>query len=254
MRPPSGIVTLMTDFGVRDPYVGVMKGMVKREHPRADVIDLCHEVPPQDLAVGAFFARAAIGRFPAGTVHVGVVDPGVGSNRGMVGVFAHDCYWIGPDNGLFSEVLETAKDPVVRSIDIDALGLPEPSRTFHGRDVFAPLAGRISSGRYGFPSLGRRIEDPVRLAAGPRDPHVFWVDWFGNLVTNVPRADLGDATHVTIAGRSVPIHGTYAEAEAGEVLALINSYELLEIAVRDGRADEILGVGRGASVSIGDDS
>src|SRR5262245_23209683 len=153
---PSGIVTFLTDFGARDPYVGVMKGMVLRQHPKAILVDLGHEVPPQDVTAGAFWLGAAIGRFPAGTVHVAVVDPGVGTERRLLAAAAHEAFWLAPDNGLLTHVL--AQDPKadVRAIDLAHLNLRPESRTFHGRDVFAPVAGWLSGGRYSFTSLGAR--------------------------------------------------------------------------------------------------
>lgn len=248
---PSGIVCLLTDYGTADPYVGIVRGMVLRQNPKATLVDLGHEVPPQDVDAGAFWLHGAVGRFPSGTVFVAVVDPGVGTARRLLAVAAHECFWLAPDNGLLSHVLATDPSAEVRAIDLAHLNLRPNSRTFHGRDVFAPVAGWLSGGRYGFTALGERIADPVRLPellAGPL--RVVHVDGFGNLITNVSGAGLGGATHVHVGGRDVPVRGTYAEASAGALLALVGSYGLLEVAANRGSAARTLGVGRGAPVEL----
>lgn len=244
---PSGIVTLVTDFGHQDPYVGIMKGAVLRADRRAQIVDLCHEVPAQDVVVGAFFVRAAVGRFPDGTVHVAIVDPEVGTSRRLLAVCAARCFWIGPDNGVLSAIV-ARDDAEVRAIDLVGLGLTAESRTFHGRDLFAPCAGFLSGGRFGFRALGRVVQDPVLLPADDA-PQVVFVDGFGNLITNVPAAQVqGNA--VRVGGREIPLRATYADAEPGHALALINSYGTLEIAVARGSAYELLGVGRGEPVVL----
>ena len=248
---PSGIVSLLTDYGSRDPYVGIVRGMVLRHHPKAVLVDLGHEVPAQDIAAGAFWLLAAVGRFPAGTVHVAVVDPGVGTARRCLAVAAHEAYWLGPDNGLLSHVLEGDPAAEVRELDLEHLSLKPSSRTFHGRDVFAPVAGWLGSGRFGFTALGPRAPAPVRLpalAAGA--PRVVHVDGFGNLITNVAAAALVGVTHVRIAGRDLRLLGTYAEAPPGSLLGLVGSYGLLEIAENGGNAARTLGQGRGAAVEL----
>jgi S-adenosylmethionine hydrolase len=247
---PSGIVVLLTDFSARDPYVGLMKGMVLRGHARAQIVDLSHDVSAQDIALGAFFLRAAVGRFPQGTVFVAVVDPGVGGSRRALCALAHDCYWLGPDNGVLGEVLAEG-DVQLRAIDTSHLGVQPVSRTFHGRDVFAPVAGGLAGGRVGFSAVGPRCADPVAvepLVAGP--PRVVHVDAFGNLVTNVTATAIANVRSVRVGGRSVPVRGTYADAAPGSLLSLINSYDLLEIAENHGSAAATLGVGRGAAVVL----
>lgn len=251
---PSGIVVLLSDFGGRDPYVGLMKGMVLRGHPKAQVVDLSHDVAAQDIALGAFFLRAAIGRFPVGTIFLAVVDPGVGTDRRALCLLAHDCYWIGPDNGVLAEVLAAPASHGVadlRTVDFGHLGLAPQSRTFHGRDVFAPLAGGLAASKFGFTSIGPRCADPVRvppLAAGPS--RVVHVDNYGNLVTNVTAEAITTVRSIRIADRSVPVRGTYADAAPGALLCLINSYDLLEIAENRGSAAATLGVGRGTAVVL----
>jgi len=248
---PSGIVTLLTDFGTADPYVAVMKGMVLRQNPKAVLIDLGHQVPPQDVTAGAFWLGAAIDRFPAGTVHVAVVDPGVGTERRLLAVAAREAYWLAPDNGLLTHVL--AQDPTadVRAIDLPHLNLSPSSRTFHGRDVFAPVAGWLSGGRYSFTALGERATGLATVAnAMAGAPRVVHEDGFGNLITNVPAESLAGITTVRLAGAEIAVHGTYAEVPAGALLALVGSYGLLEIAVNCGSASKRLGATRGTPVEL----
>src|SRR5690606_8649409 len=132
--------SLLSDFGHRDPYTGIVKGVVLRHHPTATLIDLCHEVPPQDVSLAGFYLQAAVHRFPKGTIHVAVVDPGVGSQRRILALCAHDDYWLAPDNGILTGLL-TAGDMELRCVNLKDLGLTATSQTFHGRDLFAPLAG-----------------------------------------------------------------------------------------------------------------
>ena len=250
MHPPvSGIVTLLTDFGQFDPYVGIMHGMIRREHRRVDVVDLCHGVPPQNLVVAGLFARSAVGRFPSGTVHVAVVDPGVGTSRRVVGLVAHDCYWFAPDNGLLTSLFPAASE--VREVDARSIDLEPESHTFHGRDLFAPLAGRLSSGRYGFRSVGPKLTEPV-VASTPEGHRVVHVDRFGNLITDVTASELAlsGSSSVRVSGVVVPVSCTYADVAEGEPLALVNSFDLVEIAVHAGDARLVLGVDVGESVAL----
>ena len=249
--PPSGIVTLLTDFGGADPYVGIMKGVIKKRHARADVIDLCQQVPRYDIAVGAMFLAAAVDRFPTGTVHVAVVDPGVGTERRALVACAGGCYWVAPDNGLLSGVLQRAPRHEIRAIDVAALRLPEPSATFWGRDVFAPVGAMLSSRSHGFRALGPRVADPVSVdAAG--DTRVVAIDGFGNLITSLTAARVAaeGVVAVTVAGRQARLCRTYGDVERGEALALINSYDLLEVAVAEGNAAQELGATVGEPVTV----
>lgn len=249
---PCGIVTLLSDFGLADPWVGVMKGVVKRHNPSADVLDFCHGVPAHDVQTGAFFLAAVVDRFPGGTVHVAVVDPGVGTTRRALAACAAGCYWVAPDNGLLEPILRR-DDVEVRVVDVEKLRLEPASRTFHGRDVFAPLGGMLSSGRFGFRAVGDRAEGPCRLEGDPfaadARPRVIAIDRFGNLITNVPQARVlrEGWTAVRVRDHDVPLVATYAEAGAGEALALINSYDLLEVAVNRGSAAERLRLAVGAT-------
>lgn len=257
---PSGLVTLLTDFGLRDTYVGVMKGVLFRDAPALRAaVDLTHAVPPQDVRSAAFHLGQAWRWFPAGTVHVAVVDPGVGSGRRILVARQDGHAFLAPDNGLLDPLL--GPDASVRALDVARHALSpgrRPSRTFHGRDVFAPVAARLASGLdpdEAGPPAGER----VRLELAPPEDRgaegirgcVVCVDHFGNLVTNLPRELLAGGAgrwELEAAGRRAPLVGTYAEAERGELLALVDSYELVELAVRDGSAAERLGLGTGAPV------
>lgn len=248
-----GIVALLTDFGLADPWVGVMKGMIKRHNPRAEVIDYCHGVPAHDVRAGAFFLAAAMERFPAGTVHVAVVDPGVGTDRRFLAACAAECFWVAPDNGVLEPVLRRA-EVELRAVDLEKLRLAPGSRTFHGRDVFAPVGAMLSGGRFGFRAVGDRCDDPRRLDgdpfAGDAAPRVVAIDHFGNLITNVSAARL-DAerwTGVLVRSRVVSLRSAYAEVMKGEALAIVNSYDLLEVAVYCGRAAEQLGMSVGDAI------
>ncbi len=248
---PSGLVTLLTDFGARDPYVGILKGALVRASSKVQVLDIGHEVPPQDIAAGAFWAWSLIDRFPSGAVHVVVVDPGVGTARRLLAVAAHETYWLAPDNGVLGAVLAADPTAEVRELDLTHLQIRPESRTFHGRDVLAPIAAWLAGGRYGFSALGPRCGDPVRdvdpFAGAPRVIHV---DHFGNLITNLAAEKLGGATAVAIGGRHLPLAGTYGETAPGELLALVGSFGLLEIARHGGSAAQELGLTRGAPVAL----
>lgn len=249
MLRPSGLVTLLTDFGVVDPYVGILKGAVLRAFPKAGLVDLGHAVPPQDVLAGAFWLAAAIDRFPPGTVHVAVVDPGVGTARRLLAVQAFQGWWLGPDNGLLAPVFTRDPAAELRALDLEHLQLHPASRTFHGRDVLAPVAGWLAGGRYGFASLGPRIVDPVPLAL-PASPCVVHVDHYGNLVTNVDVAATPGVGRVRVGDHVLAIRGTYADAAPGELLALVGSYGLVEIAVNCGNAAQTTGLGRGAPITV----
>ncbi len=254
------IVTLLTDFGTRDGYVGAMKGVILARCPEAQLVDLAHEIEPGDVASASFALAVAAPHFPPGTVHVAVVDPGVGSARRGLALELGEQRYVGPDNGTFGEVLAQAgaARPSVRSLENAALWRAPVSPTFHGRDVFAPIAAHLAA--------GGRLEDVgpalapdalVRLAAseptgsgGALRGSVIHVDRFGNLVTNLrPGAGPGRADAcVEIAGRVLPVVATYADAPSGALVALVGSSGRLEIAVNGASAAERLGAGVGRVV------
>lgn len=247
---PSGIVALLTDFGTRDPYIGLWKGMLLRAHPKATLVDLTHEVEARDVALSGFFLRAAVGRFPTGSTFVAVVDPAAAPTRRTLAVLAHDCYWIGPDNGVLGEVMAGAAYDV-RQVDFDGLGLALHKHSYLGRDAYAPLAGGLAGGRFGYAALGPRCADPVHLPpllAGP--PRVVHVDGHGNLVTNVSAHAIASLRGVVVGGRSIPVRGHCGDVPPGALVAIVDSWDLLEIAENQGNAAATLRLGRGAPVTL----
>jgi S-adenosyl-L-methionine hydrolase (adenosine-forming) len=248
---PTGLVTLLTDFGHADPYVGILTGALLRGSTKIQTVDISHAIPPQDVAAAAFTAWTLIDRFPAGTVHLAVVDPGVGTARRLLCVAAHECYWLAPDNGLLAPILRTDAAIDVRALDLEHLGIVPASRTFHGRDVLAPVAAWLAGGRYGFSALGPRVQDPVTTAdpfVGPL--RVVHIDHYGNLITNVTAAMFATANSLAIGGRTVMRRLTYGEVAPGDLLAYVGSFGLVEIAQRDGHAARLLRSERGAAVAV----
>lgn len=251
---PSGIITLLTDFGLIDPYVGMMKGVILSINPAARLVDITHQ-----MASGAVFHAARILKetysyFPEGTVHLAVVDPGVGSARRLMALEAEGHFFVGPDNGIFWPVLESSGASRIVQIREEEYCLPHLTCTFHGREIFAPVAAHLSLG-VGIEKLGPPILDPtyVRLPRPYEKGNILYgevvrVDNFGNLITSIGRQELqgflrsGEA-RVEIGAISVNrISRIYAEVEEGQPLALINSSDLLEIAVNMGRASDYAGM------------
>lgn len=260
---PNGIIALLTDFGVRDPFVGVLKGVVLATFPHARLVDLTHEIEPQDVAAAAFALEGAWRYFAEGTTFVSVVDPGVGSKRDLIYGIREGRLFLAPDNGLLSYVLRS-DDPVYR-LDVDKFSLPERSSTFHGRDIFAPAAARLAMGyppeHAGTPIDRVRRLEKSRPKIGPNGSltgEVVTIDRFGNLTTSIAREDLRayagvkwDGFEVLLGKTTIgPILRHYAEGSPGKALALVNSLGHLEIAVRDGNAQSLLGAGRGAEVHV----
>ena len=245
--PP--LITLLTDFGTSDGYVGEVKGILVSGAPGATVVDISHEVGAQDVD-GARLALARYWRrFPTGTVHLVVVDPGVGSTRAAIAVASDGRFLVGPDNGVLSPAL-LARDPRVVALPLPA----HASNTFHGRDVFAPAAALLAAGAR-IEELGAPFDSPVirrtpearRLGEGRVLGEVISVDRFGNLITNIVAMNGGS---VDIASRSLEVRRAYADVRAGELTALVGSLGFVEIAVRDGSAAATLEVGRGAPVLL----
>ena len=256
----NGIVTLTTDFGTRDAYVGAMKGVVCRILPAVRLVDLSHEIPPQDVRDAAQLLAGACPWFPPGTVHLAVVDPGVGTTRRALAVEAGGQCYLGPDNGLLTSALRL---PGAQAHEISAQEylLLERSDTFHGRDVFAPAAGHLAAGldltRLG-PSAGGCVlldlPQPVRAGdciAG----EVTRVDRFGNAITNIPHAwlvELGEGPYEVWAGSASfgRLRRRYQEAAPGEALALTGGDGRIEIAVHGGSAAERFGLARGHRIEV----
>jgi len=239
--------------------VGVMKGVILTRIPGATIVDVSHGIPPGDVRSGAFALRAAYRYFPPGAVHVVVVDPGVGSSRRAIAAQAQDCFFVAPDNGVISPALAQAGTTSVRQITRTSLFLQPTSRTFHGRDVFAPVAAFLADGG-AFDTLGPEIADYVRLPLpGPvRTEHgwegeVEYCDRFGNAITNIPNEWIAGANgwQLELAGGSrYAIGGCYSDVGEGEVVGVPGSSGFLEIAVRNGNAARVLGLSVGSIVRV----
>lgn len=261
---PSGIITLLTDFGRVDPYVGIVKGVILSRFGAARLVDLTHQIPPQDVEAGSFWLEQSYHWFPAGTVHLAVVDPGVGSARRALAVRARNHWFVLPDNGLLPRRLTSAEDFLAHVIEPSRLGL-ELSKTFHGRDLFAPVAAILARGHIDLQQLGPTADSVVQLpAATPLEVRgtrgelvrivgkIVCVDRFGNLISTLAREDLQKVARpaAEIDGRRIPVAQTYASVATGQLVALIGSTERLEVACRDGSAAEVLGLGSGAELRL----
>jgi hypothetical protein len=261
MRP---VIALLTDFGVRDHYAGTMKGVVLSICPEATIVDISHDVPPHDVLSASLELAASYKYFPAGAVFLVVVDPGVGSARRPIAAEAGDYRFVAPDNGVLSAVFKDLAPRRVVELTERRFARPTVSRTFEGRDRFAPAAGWLAKGTE-LKALGRTLTDYLRLAIP--DPavtdrevqgEVLRVDRFGNLITNIDRRSvdrlgrLGEITVEIRAGehRVGRLVSTYSEIVPGEVCTLFGSTEHLEVAANSASAADTLGLGRGATVSV----
>jgi len=263
---PRPLVALLTDFGSRDHYVGAVKGAVLAACREATVVDIAHEIPPHDVAEGAYVLAASFSAFPAETVFVAVVDPEVGSARRALALEAGGYRFVGPDNGIFTHVLALHPDARIHAVTNSALFRREVSPTFHARDVFAPVAGRLAQGM-SLEEVGQSVQDPVLLQlpavhprrAGEWEATVVHVDHFGNLITNLTEAELGrllaasggDPTEIVavVEGMVLPLVRTYADVQEGEACALVTSGRL-EVSVNRGSAARVLGASKGAPVRL----
>jgi len=253
------VITLTTDFGTRDTYVAEMKGVILSMTRDVHVVDITHEIAPHDILEGALALEAAAPRFPAATIHVAVVDPGVGTARRALAVAARDQLFVGPDNGLFTPFLATDVRWHAFELSAPEFRAATVSRTFHGRDIFAPAAAHLARGVE--PSrLGAAVTDPVRLTwpevrvdRGRVGGAVVHVDRFGNLVTSI-RAEaifpLGPGATVRVAGKSLRLVQAYGDLRRGYPGALVGSTNRLEIAVNAGSAARALRAGRGTRVVV----
>ncbi len=261
MRAP--IITLTTDYGTSDHLVGVMKGVILKILPEAQIVDISHNVLPCDILDAALTIGQAYRYFPPRTVHVVVVDPGVGSQRRPILVSAALQYFVGPDNGLFSIVYEKEEDSIVRHVTADHYFLAPVSNTFHGRDIFAPVAAWLAkTGQYA--SFGDEVTDHVRFSLPkPKTAEnaikgvILKVDNFGNLITNltpdhVPHVFAGDGKFkITLAGKEISkLAQHYTQGAPGEPFAILGSSGFLEIAMNRGNAARTLGAQRGVEVTV----
>ncbi len=243
------ILTLLTDFGTRDGYVAEMKAAILSIAPKATLVDVTHEIPLGNVAAAQYVFGRLWMRFPKGTVHLAVVDPGVGTARKALAGANSGRYFVGPDNGLFTPALDGAQ---LVEVPIPADAAP----TFHGRDVFAPAAARLAH-REPLKSLGPVFTAPHRLPlpAARREKDgvsgvVVYVDRFGTLISNIEGEGLPKGKAVSIADRTIPLARTFGDVESGGLVAFVGSGGSVEIAVRDGSAREFLGLGVGEPVTV----
>jgi S-adenosyl-L-methionine hydrolase (adenosine-forming) len=257
------IITLLTDFGTEDYFVGAMKGVILTRSPAAVIVDITHAIPPQDVQAGTFTLSAVYDNFPTGSIHLAIVDPGVGSNRRPILIEAAGHLFVGPDNGLFSMILDRFPDGTVRHVTNTAYFLPNPSSTFHGRDIFAPVAAALAQGVRP-EELGPIIQDPVRLGSaafeslmdGSMADRIIHIDHFGNCVTNFARDQLQPlltARSFCLRVKEYEVHQlsrTYSEATAGEPFVIIGSAGFLEISIRCSSAARELKITVGDPVNL----
>ncbi len=261
---PSGVITLTTDFGHHDPFVGIMKGVILSRFAQAQIIDVTHEIAPQQVDEAAFWLYRSYRYFPPGSVHLAIVDPGVGSSRRIIAYDAGTHLFIAPDNGLLAPT--RAAEPAGRIFAVSAetqarVGLPQVSATFHGRDLFAPLAAALAGGAIRVEDLGSSIDDMVELSleasisgSGEVSGRVVSVDHFGNLITTIDRSQLASLHQpaLRLGERSFDFVRTYSDAAAGEYRALINAFGVVELVRSNGSAAAGLHAGRGAAVCVYD--
>lgn len=257
-RPIVNLITLTSDFGTSDGFVGQMKGVILGIYPTAAVVDVTHDISPFSILQGALVIKGTSRYFPAGTIHLAVVDPGVGSSRRAVALRSDGQYYVGPDNGLFSLVITQASFWEMREIDNPDLILPRRAATFHGRDVFAPVAAHLAAG-VPFSEIGSPVVDPVMLQVPVPariqrgiSGEVVYVDRFGNCSSNIETAHLQSVVaSVEIANiKIIGIKSYFGQVPKGAPLAYVNSFGFLEVAVNQGDAAQSLGVRLGDRVTV----
>ena len=257
------ITTITTDFGTQNGFIGVMKGVIWGIAPETHIADITHEIPPQNVRLGAYALWRVVPFFPSGTVHIAVIDPGVGTNRRPIGLRIGDQKYIVPDNGLITPILEDG-ERAGKPIEIVHLNnpeywLPKVSHTFHGRDIFAPTGAHLAHG-VPLAELGDPISDPIRLDfSRPKktdqgwEAHITIIDVFGNLTTDLPAEKITDPENVTIRIKDRVIEGmvpSYGHREPGSLIALSDSEDYLEISVVNGNAAKTLDAEIGETVEV----
>jgi len=261
---PSGVITITTDFGHKGPFAAVMKGVILTRFAAARIVDLAHDIPPHWPPEAGFWISRSYRYFPNGTVHVAIVDPGVGTDRQILLAEVDGHVFLAPDNGLLAPLLVDGKSATILFLDANRLsrhGIAKPSLTFHGRDIFAPVAAELAAGRLRIEDIGVAannwtpgwLEDPS-VGKDRVSGIIVTVDAFGNLISNIDASLLrGFAKPVVhVAGHEIAVLGTYGQAKPGDYLALINSFGVVEVARAEGSAAEGLGAERGAPVTVTD--
>ncbi|MDH3583942.1 MAG: SAM-dependent chlorinase/fluorinase [Phycisphaerae bacterium] len=258
MADQTPIISLLTDFGLRDAYVGVMKGVILARCPAARIVDLSHEIAAGDLHMAGFVLAGAWRFFPAGTVHLVVVDPGVGSDRRVLAARFEDHLFVAPDNGILAAVFEDQRPERIVSVENEAVFLKPVSHTFHGRDIFAPVTAELAGGAP-LESLGPTVDariglprlQPVAAADGTVVGEVVYVDRFGNLVTNLRPSDVSEGAVIHLVNHVIDqLSQAYADVSEGQLLAVFGSGGYLEISVNRGSAAGMLGAEVGTEVRV----
>ncbi len=256
------VITLSTDFGLTDPYVGIMKGVILGINPEVRIVDLDHSLSHHRLPEAAFALNTAFIYFPIGTIHLAVVDPGVGGERRLIGIKGKDYIWLGPDNGLFTLVLKEQPKAKIIELTNRALFLKKISSTFHGRDILAPVAAHLSLG-ISLEEMGPPVGDPVTLSLPEAEAkknkiigQVLRADHFGNLITDISRKILlpflsGPPFKIVIKSHAITeLSQTYSQGRPGVLIALIGSSDYLEIACNLGSAAQKVGYQTGKEMKI----
>lgn len=254
------ILTLLSDFGLSDVYVGVMKGAIAQINPALNVVDLTHQIPPQNIASARFCLMNAYAYFPSGSVHVAVVDPGVGSTRRAIALKFERGYLVGPDNGIFSGIL--SQSPATCAVELtnsQYWRTSAPSNTFHGRDIFAPIGAHLASG-VNIAQLGKQIDvnslvqldvSPVKVMPSAIYGCIQYIDGFGNLVTNIAGTYVLEQNwNVMVNGLTIPGCKTYSDVSLFDAIALVGSHGYVEIAIASGNAAKRLQLGLGTEVQV----
>lgn len=260
----SGVITITTDFGHKGPFAAVMRGVIVSRFPEARIIDLTHDIPAQWPPEAGFWVSRSYRYFPQGTVHLAIVDPGVGTERDILIVEHDHHYFMAPDNGLLGQMLARSEHACVFRLDHDALdrlGIDSPSMTFHGRDIFAPIAAELAARRTTPVAIGKAttewvpawLDEPA-LVSGTASGVIVTVDSFGNLISDIDKSMVGGMQRPVahIGGRKIPMLPTYGRATPGDYLTLINSFGTVEVAQAEGNAADGLGIGRGAPITVSD--
>lgn len=259
------VITLTTDFGNKDPFVGIMKGVILNINPCITIVDITHGISAHNIIEAAFVIENSFSFFPRRTIHVVVVDPGVGSTRRAILVATENHYFIGPDNGVFSRIYRISENPIVINITSEHYFLPKRSSTFHGRDVFAPVAGWLSRG-IEISNFGEQIQDFVsidipniiRKADNIIEGEVIYIDGFGNLITNISDREIEKMLKINadkklkifIKDIEVPLVSYYSECKDDRLHSIINSFGCLEFFIYKGNASSILDIRVGEKVSV----
>ncbi len=261
------IITILTDFGLTDGFVGLMKGVILQIEPDAQIVDIAHDLPPFAVSAAAFLNKWAYGYFPQGTVHLCVTDPGVGTERRILILETEGHIFVAPDNGLLTPLIESQESKQIISATNDKYWLDKISNTFHGRDIFSPLAAYLAKG-VSPAEMGEEIDDPVLLTIKPLTitedsivTRVRYIDRFGNLITGLEHDVFNDwskengisekeALLILPANRIQGISQSFGEKEPGELLAVFGGFDRLEIAVTKGNAAITTGLGIGDSITI----